>query len=218
MGLTTGLSIHWGAISQVGEAAERGTDARVLQQGMGAISPTQFLESLEQLMSGSGVEVGVVPIEWSAWQERVEQWPFFADWEQTVTSTELPLTPNNDQLLAQIKTAVGSEREKLLMTYLQDEIARVLGMTTSTLDVQKPLNYMGLDSLMVVELRKKIQTKLAVDIPITKFMEELTVTDLSTELNQQLPLLEQKNTTVPDNDQQTQLGNVNNNDWIEVDL
>ncbi|NEP88098.1 MAG: SDR family NAD(P)-dependent oxidoreductase, partial [Okeania sp. SIO2C2] len=40
MGLP-GLSIHWGAVSHIGEAAERGADVRVLKQGMGAISPTQ---------------------------------------------------------------------------------------------------------------------------------------------------------------------------------
>ncbi|NEP49754.1 MAG: SDR family NAD(P)-dependent oxidoreductase, partial [Moorea sp. SIO3C2] len=217
MGLT-GLSIHWGAVSQVGEAAERGADVRAFQRGMGAISPSQVLESLELLMSGSGVEVGVVPIEWSAWQERVEKWPFLADWEQAATSIEPTPTMQGGQLLAEIKAASGSEREKLLMAYLQDATARVLGMKISQVDVQQPLNQMGLDSLMAVELRNRVKTKLAVDIPITKFMEELTVTDISTEINQQLTLLEQKNSTPSDKHQQLRLGNVNNNDWIEVDL
>ncbi|NEP43636.1 MAG: hypothetical protein F6K35_32185, partial [Okeania sp. SIO2H7] len=89
------MSIHWGAVSQVGEAAERGADVRAYQQGMGTISPTQVLESLELLMRTtagcedniSDVEVGVIPIDWSAWQERVEQSPFFADWQETVQVT-----------------------------------------------------------------------------------------------------------------------------------
>ncbi|NEP63807.1 MAG: SDR family NAD(P)-dependent oxidoreductase, partial [Symploca sp. SIO2G7] len=91
MGLP-GLSIHWGVVAQVGEAAERGADVMAHQQGVGVIYPNQVLESLELLISGtdhlqgnlSDVEVGVVPIEWSAWQERVPKWPFLADWQETI--------------------------------------------------------------------------------------------------------------------------------------
>ncbi|NEQ17384.1 MAG: acyl carrier protein, partial [Moorea sp. SIO3E2] len=83
---------------------------------------------------------------------------------------------------------------------------------------QQHLNYMGLDSLVAVNLRNRLQTKLSVHIPITKFMEELTIAALSTELNQQLTQLEQKHTSGLDNNQQLQSGNVNDSDWIEVDL
>ncbi|NEO02870.1 MAG: SDR family NAD(P)-dependent oxidoreductase, partial [Moorea sp. SIO3I7] len=63
MGLP-GLSIHWGAVSQVGRALGRDTEtaAMLSKNGMGLISPAQVLESLELLMSGSDVEVGVMPI------------------------------------------------------------------------------------------------------------------------------------------------------------
>ena len=191
MGLS-GLSIHWGAVSQVGEAAERGADVSLQKQGLGAISPTQVLESLERLMNSSGVEIGVVPIDWSVWQDRVQHSPFLADWKQTTTS--IKLTPNiqNEQILDQIKVASGSEREKLLIAHLQYKAAQVLGMPIATIDIQQPLNQMGLDSLMAVELRNQMQTELGIDIPITKFMEGVAITVLSTELNHKLTQLEQK--------------------------
>ena len=215
MGLP-GLSIHWGTVSQVGEAAERGADIRALQTGMGAIAPSQVLESLARLMSGSGVEVGVVPIEWPAWQERVEQWPFLSDWEPLTASIER-VAESNDKLLAQIKSASGSDREKLLIAYLRDETAQVLRMAPYNVNAQQSLNQMGLDSLMAVELRKRIQTQLAVDLPITKFMEDLTITALSTELSQQLTPMVPENSLVPEQHQPPP-DNVNDSDWIEVDL
>ena len=115
MGLP-GFSIHWGAVSQVGEAAERGADVSLQKQGLGAIAPSQVLESLERLMCSSDVEIGVVPIEWSAWQERVQQWPFLVNWELKTKSIEVTPNAKVQQRLDQIKATTGSERERLLIT------------------------------------------------------------------------------------------------------
>ncbi|NEQ65235.1 MAG: SDR family NAD(P)-dependent oxidoreductase [Symploca sp. SIO2D2] len=199
-----GLSIHWGAVSQVGEAAERGADIRVYKQGMGAISPTQVLESLELLMSGSDVEVGVVPIEWSQWQERVAKWPFLADWQEKTTAIAKNKTQDN-YLLEQIKSASQSELEKILVAHIQNEAARVLAIKNYQIDIHTPLNQMGLDSLMSIELRNRIQSQLEVDVPITKFMEGITIAALSNELNQQLNSIDR-----PDD--------IKENNWIEVEL
>jgi amino acid adenylation domain-containing protein len=181
MGLS-GLSIHWGAVAQIGEAAERGADIRAQQSGMGAIAPDQVIKALELIMSNTAVEVGVVPIDWSAWQDKVTQWPFLADWEN-VTST---MVTQNDQLLEKLKRITGNERENILITHLQNEIAQVLGMKTADVDAKQPLNLMGIDSLMAVELRNRIKTKLEVDVPITKFIEGDSIVSLSADISQQL--------------------------------
>ncbi|NES43564.1 SDR family NAD(P)-dependent oxidoreductase, partial [Moorena sp. SIO2C4] len=196
-----GLSIHWGAVSQVGEAAERGADVRLSKQGMGVISPTQVLESLELLISGSDVEVGVVPIEWSGWQERVAQWPFLADWSEITTS----IATKDNRLLEQLKSVSFMEREKILISHIQNKAARVLAMKNNLIDIHKPLNKMGLDSLMSIELRNQIQSELEVDVPITKFMEGITIADLSNQLNQQL-------------NQSDRTDNIKKKNWIEVEL
>ncbi|WP_424100303.1 SDR family NAD(P)-dependent oxidoreductase [Moorena producens] len=200
MGLP-GLSIHWGAVSQVGEAAERGADVRATQQGMGVISPAQVLESLELLMSGSDVEVGVVPIDWSGWQERVVQWPFLADWSEITTS----IATKDNLLLEQLKSVSFMEREKILISHIQNKAARLLAMKNNLIDIHKPLIEMGLDSLMSIELRHKIKNELEVDVPITKFIEGITIAALSNQLNQQL-------------NQSDSTDNIKENNWIEVDL
>ena len=161
MGLP-GLSIHWGAVSQVGEAAKRGADLRGHQQGMEAIAPAQVLESLELLMSGQAsteakewdVEVVVVPIEWSAWQERVAKWPFLADWQETIPATT---ETSKSEFLLKLEATVPSKRCSLVADYLQSKVAQVLGMTVANIDVQQPLNTIGIDSLMALELRNHLK-------------------------------------------------------------
>ncbi|NEO10705.1 beta-ketoacyl reductase, partial [Moorena sp. SIO3I8] len=200
MGLS-GLSIHWGAVSQIGEAAERGADMRAHEQGVSTISPAQVLESLELLMSGSDVEVGVVPIEWSGWQDRVAQWRFLEDWSETSTST----ATNDNRLLEQLKSVSVIEREKILIADIQNKAARVLGIKNNLINIHKPLNEMGIDSLMSIELRNKIQSELEVDVPITKFMEGITIAALSNELNEEIT-------------KSSSTDNIKENNWIEVEL
>ncbi|MDY7009043.1 MAG: beta-ketoacyl reductase, partial [Cyanobacteriota bacterium] len=195
MGLP-GLSIHWGTVSQIGEAAERGADMRAGKQGMGVISPTQVLESLELLMSGSDdVEVGVVPIEWSQWQEKVAQWSFLEDWWETATKET-----QDNRLLEQLKSVSFMEREKILIADIQKKAGRVLAIKNHMIDIHKPLNEMGMDSLMSIELTNKIQSELEVDVPITKLMEGITIAALSNELNEEITK------------------SIKENNWIEVEL
>ncbi|NEP49203.1 MAG: SDR family NAD(P)-dependent oxidoreductase [Moorea sp. SIO3C2] len=212
-----GLSIHWGAVSQVGEAAERGADLRASKQGMGAISPEQVLESLELLMSGSDVEVGVVPIEWSQWQERVAQWPFLANWQERTTSITTNKT-KDDTLLEELKSAPEIDRENILIAHIQKETALVMGITNNQIDIQTPLNEMGLDSLMALELRNRILRDLKVDISITIFIEGITITNLSNQLNQQLTESDREPDIELGDQEQIEDNNIENSNWIEVEL
>ncbi|MBO3463553.1 type I polyketide synthase [Aetokthonos hydrillicola] len=126
MGLA-GLSIHWGAVSQVGEAAERGADIRLQQKGMGAISPPQMLEALELLINSSGVEVGVVPIEWSAWSNRVAEWSFLVDWKHATQTPE----SSPSEFLLHLEAYVPSERQEMLVAHVRRHVAEILGLTSS---------------------------------------------------------------------------------------
>jgi acyl carrier protein len=64
-------------------------------------------------------------------------------------------------------------------TYIQEEIAKVIGIETSDLDVEISLNYLGLDSLIAVKLRNKFRKELSVDVPAVKFLEDTNVASLA---------------------------------------
>ncbi|NWF61301.1 MAG: acyl carrier protein [Fischerella sp.] len=64
-------------------------------------------------------------------------------------------------------------------TYIQEEIAKVIGIESSDLDVEMSLNYLGLDSLIAVKLRNKFRKELEVDVPAVKFLEDTNVASLA---------------------------------------
>lgn len=68
--------------------------------------------------------------------------------------------------------------------YIQDEIAKTIGIDTFELDVEMSLNYLGLDSLIAVKLRNKFRKDLELDIPAVKFLEDTNVASLAILVNE----------------------------------
>ncbi|NEO79694.1 beta-ketoacyl reductase, partial [Moorena sp. SIO4G3] len=189
MGLP-GLSIHWGAVSQVGRAIGRDTEtaAMLSKNGMGAISPAQFLESLELLMSSSDVEVGVVPIEWSLWQERVAQWPFLVDWQETILEVA---QPSKSDFLLKLEATPPNELRLLLVAHVRRQVAQVLRIShPESIEMDTGFFDLGIDSLTSVELRNKLQGSLKCSVPSTVTLDYPTLKALVEYLYEQL-LLEQ---------------------------
>ncbi|NES70234.1 MAG: KR domain-containing protein, partial [Okeania sp. SIO2D1] len=199
MGLP-GLSIHWGAVSQVGEAAERGADVRANQQGMGAISPAQVLESLELLMSGSDVEVGVVPIEWSRWQERVAQWPFLADWQETILKVA---EPSKSDFLLKLEATPPNERRLLLVAHVRRQVAQVLGIShPESIALDTGFFDLGMDSLTFMELRNKLQSSLKRSLQTTLVFDYPTINQLVDYMEVLLQLAQDKNTLISETEEE----------------
>ena len=190
MGLP-GLSIHWGVVSQVGEAAERGADVSALQQGMGVIAPAQVLESLELLMSGQstteanfGIEVGVVPLEWSQWQERVSKWRFLGDWQQT--TLEVAELSKSDFLL-KLEATPPKDRRSLLVAHVRRQVALVLGINhPESISLETGFFELGMDSLTSVELRNKLQTSLGCSMSSTVAFDYPDLIKLTDYLSEQI--------------------------------
>ncbi|NEQ41778.1 MAG: SDR family NAD(P)-dependent oxidoreductase [Okeania sp. SIO3I5] len=186
MGLP-GLSIHWGPIAQVREVAEQSLDVEASEQKIGVMSSTQVLESLELLMSGSDKEVGVLPIEWSKWQERVSQWPLLADWQQiSQTTSEI----SKSEFLLKLKATAPDERRLLLVAHVRRQFALVLGINDpESISLETGFFDLGMDSLTSVELRNKLQTSLDCSLPSSLAFDYPNIQSLTDYLEETIILL-----------------------------
>jgi acyl transferase domain-containing protein len=133
--------------------------------------------------------------------------------EEIQKSTVNP--PTN--ILQQIETAQIGDRQNHLTVYLQQQVAKVLGFKNSQLpNPEQNFLEMGMDSLMVMELRNTVQTDLKLDIPIATLMEGVNITTLSTTLNDQILTT---NISQIETSEKSDLTTVQNYDeWIEIEI
>jgi len=73
------------------------------------------------------------------------------------------------------------KREIMLQGYLTAEIARVLKMAVDKIKIDQPLTSLGIDSLMAIELKNTVESKLDVNLPIASLLQGPSIKDLSAE-------------------------------------
>ncbi|MGH2413600.1 MAG: acyl carrier protein, partial [Microcystaceae cyanobacterium] len=85
--------------------------------------------------------------------------------------------------------SVNSQEQQLLLTsYLKKQVAKLVGVSDSSIDLYQPFNHLGFDSLMAVSLNNRIKSDLEVDIPMFKLMDGLTIEQLTKLVFEQLAL------------------------------
>ena len=166
------LSINWGVWAEVGSAAARNVGEHVELQGIGTIFPQDGLQILETLLCQEMTQVAVLPVDWSKF---MRAYPFgrIPRWLSNLASSETQDSPVPARQLPQaaaenFRTRLAktppNQQFDLLISFVSDSVIKVLGLDAGELiDLQKPLNEMGLDSLMAVELRNLLSTGLGVE-------------------------------------------------------
>ncbi|MFZ4850711.1 MAG: SDR family NAD(P)-dependent oxidoreductase, partial [Caldilinea sp.] len=160
-----GLSINWGPWAEVGMAAH--LRSQIQRQGMGLIAPGQGRQLFRHLLAQPVAQVGVLP--------RLRR-------QETPVSRPLGLR-------GEMVGLPSAQRAPRMESYLRQEIAGVLGLRDgSAVELRARLFDMGLDSLMAVELRNKLQKGLDVQLHATLLFDYPTLEVLAPYLLEQMQL------------------------------
>ena len=189
MGLPA-LSINWGVWSGIGAAARHKVGQRVASQGMGSISPQDGMRILEHLLFREAAQVGVAPIDWELFARqaagRGRTPPFFAHFATTQRPVAAErVSPTADVRLS-LRALPAMERQARLLAHIRGEVAAVLRLAPEAVLTDQPLSRFGVDSLMAVELRNRLRAQLGLDVPLVRFMEDVSTAALAAELTLQL--------------------------------
>jgi hypothetical protein len=185
------LSINWGPWTGAGMAAGReGRDqSRRGAHGVGAIAPDQGLGTLARLLAERKTgQAAVLPIDWRTFLEQFPSGgfpPVFAELARTERAGGQPEKQTAEQLqfLKDLSDAAPSQRHRLLLAHVRSHLCKVLGIQAeAAIDVHRGMMELGMDSLMAVELRNRLQASLGQPLPATLMFENPTVAGLTDNL------------------------------------
>ncbi|WP_201408937.1 SDR family NAD(P)-dependent oxidoreductase, partial [Mycobacterium paraintracellulare] len=183
------VSVNFGPWSAGMADAE--SRARLDQRGVRTLSPADALAGLADAVAaaaGQGLVQGVVArIDWARFLPLYQQAgrrAFLAELEREVpglTSTAGPsaIVAGKTPLVERLTGAPVQQRKKLLTDYLRDAVAEVTRVDAAEIREDAGFFDLGMDSLMAVELRRRIEQGVGKEIPATLAMDHPRLSDVA---------------------------------------
>jgi acyl transferase domain-containing protein/NADPH:quinone reductase-like Zn-dependent oxidoreductase/SAM-dependent methyltransferase/acyl carrier protein len=182
------LTVSWGQIADAGFVARNADIARHLEYiGLQGISANQAARVLEQLLLQEVSQVAVAKVDWRLWPRLITGTPSprYSLVLNTATGEEASAR-SGEQIRDALLAASPKEQRSILKTYITAQLARVLGTTEDNILPEKPLNELGIDSLMTVEMKNRIEKQTGLSVPTVALMRGPTIETLVEALIQQL--------------------------------
>ena len=198
-GLAT-VSVNWGAWAEGGmfDRLSEQAKLRMARQGVRPMASVSALAALGEAIFSGRPRVTIADVQWPAW---VDQFPsdspacaWFSEYmpqdsddsDRTVAKSSTARASSTQgaraatEEIAAIRTATKSERAPRMETFVRASARKVLGLSSEyPLPGEKPLQQLGLDSLMALELRNLLSQALRRPLRATLLFDYSTVRALA---------------------------------------
>jgi acyl carrier protein len=165
------LSIGWGPWSQIGLAADPSRGGSLPAYGIASLRPEDGIAALDRLLFTPSAQATVLPLDRARLRDAADSGMLpgllaglLAPSAGTAGTRRQGSTEIRQKLLA---VEPGRRRSAILQQHCISEAARVLKTDVSKIDATAPLASMGFDSLMSLELRKRLETSLGIELSAT---------------------------------------------------
>ena len=185
------ISIEWGSWGEVGlAAATENRGARMALQGLKPLTREEGTSLVTKILAESPVKVAAMHLDadqWCAAYPAAAQSGLFTN----LTRQSTVSTPGEaGDLLAGLALLAEEERRSAMIAWLRKQVAAVLRLDLERVPVDKPLRSLGLDSLMALELRNRMERALHQKLSATLVWNYPTVSALGAYLEGRLPARE----------------------------
>ncbi|KEO82566.1 type I polyketide synthase [Tumebacillus flagellatus] len=168
------LSINWGPFAQVGMAMQNTQNERQSFGALQLIQPEEALDGMRRLLAGSGSQLAVFPINREMWYQLYERNRTFPLLRALSTAP-----------VKKAEVSASALKVDHVENYVSQQVANVLRLSVGKLDVQESMLNLGMDSLMLTELKNRIETDLNVSLPLVKLLQGPSVHQLSEMIREQ---------------------------------
>ncbi len=179
-----GLALNWGWWGDSTMAV--GHSEYFESMGLTVLPDAVGFEALGRLLGSSTAQLVVAPVEWGRFRSIMEAKRRRPMFELLGTPTAAPRSKGDQAFLRSLRDAPGPARRRLMEGAIQRAIAVVMQREPgSTLDPVMGFFEAGMDSIMSVELKGRLDSLVGCDIPATAAFENPTVRALAAYLVEQ---------------------------------
>jgi acyl carrier protein len=162
-------------------AAQAVRGEQLLSRGISPLATGKALDAFMQVVAQSPAQVAVADADWAAYRAATSGTSRLLD-EVSVPPSEDGVSVEQSARNLIIAAEPGPARRAALESFLKQQIARVLRQSAGRIDAAKPFRSLGLDSLMGLELRNRLEAELSLSLPATVVWNFPTVRTLAQHL------------------------------------
>lgn len=180
-------SVNLGVLgAYAGMSKDAGAVMGVLDsQGWTPLTLPQVYAKMEALLAGDGVVRMAANLDWVRFREFFPHLRSDQKFAHLMSDEALKIgaaRQAGDSLRERLEALVEGEAVSQLTDLVKTALARILGTTAGQIATDKPLSAMGLDSLMMNQLRNWITLKLEINYPLMKMVKGPTLREMSAHL------------------------------------
>lgn len=176
-------ALDWGPWAGSGMAAEAGRDQAVRSRGMALLDPASAIGVLGRLLNAEASQVAVMDARWDEMLQLLgARAPTLLAELAAETRPGAGAKPDSRAdrpFRERLQRADDETRHGLVREYIRDALARIMGVEPASLDLDQPLATFGLDSLLALELKNNLESRLEFTLPMAKLMEGPSIASLA---------------------------------------
>lgn len=200
MGLPA-LSINWGPWGEIGMATQfADLNDYFTRRGMYPMTTARGLQAFARVFGQDLPQVVILSADWAVLRENHyppgASPPLISDLENSNAGASAapagmaglaPTTAEEDSqketpILERLQAAGSEKQQEILTSYLLDTVAKILRLSKNRrtlLRTTDPLDNLGLDSMMAIELKNQIDKNLKIDMPVVDLISGSTSAKIS---------------------------------------
>jgi acyl transferase domain-containing protein/acyl carrier protein len=187
-------SVGWGSFAGIGHADTPGgrrVTAFLARRGVASLSLGQGRAALRAVLdpeAAAPARVLVMPVE-PASLEGEREGEGASRWDPLLGRAPLPAARRASRIRDELSVPQpASRRRAILAAHLTAQVASVLGLAASAIDAHAPMRALGMDSLMAIDLRDRLEASLAIPVATTLVWQRPTVVEMAAYLLERLDL------------------------------
>lgn len=177
-----GVSVNFGPwAAGMADAESR---ARLEERGVRALSPADALSGMADVVAAAGpgfVQGVVARIDWARFLPLYQQAgrrAFLAELERELPDPPAAASPSGTTALVErLAGAPVQQRKRLMTDYLRTAVAEVTRMDAAEIRDEAGFFDLGMDSLMAVELQRRVEHGVGTRVPVTMVMDHPRLSD-----------------------------------------